>query len=174
MGTRDAATGQVLDAQASKIGVPELVRFYERIGEAYRGVGTIAIVQDNWPIHFHPDVLAALEPQHCPFPFPRPKNWSTEPSAEARRLNLPIQLMPLPTYASWTNPIEKLWRWLKQEVLHLHRLADDWSGLQNLVGCFLDQFICGSPALLRYVGLQDLTQLYLHALATFGKAATVT
>ncbi|MBK9008807.1 MAG: transposase [Anaerolineae bacterium] len=30
------------------------------------------------------------------------------------------QLTPLlfPTYASWLNPIEKLWKWLKQEVLH--------------------------------------------------------
>jgi transposase len=174
VGTLDALTGQVLYQQGAKIGVPELVRFYERISEVYRGVGTIALVQDNWPIHFHPDVLAALEPQQCPFPFPRPKNWPTEPSAKARRLNLPIQLLPLPTYASWTNPIEKLWRWLKQDVLHLHPLADDWKGLQNLVSHFLDQFADGSTALLHYVGLQDLTKLYHSALDALGKAATVT
>jgi len=32
-------------------------------------------------------------------------------------------LVPLPTYGSWTGPIERLWRWLKQEVLHLHSYA---------------------------------------------------
>ena len=43
---------------------------------------------DNWPVHFHfhPELLAALPPQ--------------------------ITLVPLPTYAPWTNPVEKVWRWL--------------------------------------------------------------
>jgi hypothetical protein len=69
-------------------------------------------------------------------------------------------------YASWTNPIEKLWRWLKQEVLHLHRLADQWPELQQRVDHLLVQFAHGSKALLRYVGLQDLSKLYRNALAT--------
>jgi len=30
---------------------------------------------------------------------------------------LPIQIVQLPTYASWTNPIEKLWRKLKAEMV---------------------------------------------------------
>ncbi|MGQ9628202.1 MAG: transposase [Anaerolineae bacterium] len=38
-------------------------------------------------------------------------------------------MLCLPTYASWFNPIEKLWRWLKQDVLHLHRLNEDWQAL---------------------------------------------
>jgi hypothetical protein len=59
----------------------------------------------------------------------------------------------LPTYASWCNPIEKLWRKLKQEVLHLHRLADDLTTLRALVKEFLLQFASGSSDLLRYVGL---------------------
>lgn len=172
--TLDAWTGQVLYDQASLIGIKELVRFYEQVATAYASAQTIYVVQDNWPIHFHPDVLAALEPQRFPWPWHRPANWSTEPSPKARRLNLPIQLLPLPTYASWTNPIEKLWRWLKQDVLHLHRLADDWKGLQNLVRLFLDQFAGGSAPLLRYVGLQDLTKLYDSALNALGKAAVVT
>ncbi|MCB8937396.1 MAG: transposase [Ardenticatenaceae bacterium] len=66
---------------------------------------------------------------------------------------MPVQLLPLPTYASWLNPIEKLWRWLKQEVLHLHRFSDDWPELREVVASFLDQFATGSDALLRYVGL---------------------
>jgi transposase len=31
-----------------------------------------------------------------------------------------IGLLRLPTYVPWTNPIEKLWQRLKQEVLHQH------------------------------------------------------
>ena len=164
--TLDACTGQVLYHQGSLIGVKELVRFYEQVAAAYSSVRTIYLVQDNWPIHFHPNVLAALQPQTCPWSWHRPANWSTEPSLHARRLNLPIQILPLPTYASWTNPIEKLWRWLKQDVLHLHRLADQWAELQQCVDHFLTQFAQGSTALLRYVGLQDPTQLYRKALAT--------
>lgn len=158
--TLDAGTGQVLYHQASLIGVQELIRFYAQVAAAYPHAQTIYLVQDNWPVHFHPDVLAALQPQTTPFPWHRPANWGTEPSAKARRLNLPIQIRPLPTYASWTNPIEKLWRWLKQEVLHLHRLADQWLELQHRVDDFLEQFGQGSAELLRYVGLQQLTRLY--------------
>ncbi|MCL5959444.1 MAG: transposase [Chloroflexi bacterium] len=86
-----------------------------------------------------------------------PSNWRTIPRREAQRrwgeLRLPVQLMPLPTYASWINFIEKLWRWLKQEVLHMHRLADWLEDLREEVDSFLDRFANGSQALLRYVGL---------------------
>jgi transposase len=51
------------------------------------------------------------------------------------------------------NPIEKLWRWLKQDVLHLHRLSSTWQALKQLVAEFLDQFDQGSNDLLSYVGL---------------------
>jgi transposase len=55
--------------------------------------------------------------------------------------------------APWLNPIEKLWRWLKEDVLKLHRLAGDWDALRQGVNAFLDQFANGSHALLHYVGL---------------------
>ena len=42
---------------------------------------------------------------------------------------------------------------LSQEVLHLHRLSDAWAALKQRVETFLEQFIDGSMALLRYVGL---------------------
>jgi hypothetical protein len=59
----------------------------------------------------------------------------------------------IPTYAPWLNPIEKLWRWLRQDVLRLHQWADDWPMLLSQVHAFLDQFAHGSRDLLRYVGL---------------------
>ncbi|MBZ0285495.1 MAG: transposase [Anaerolineae bacterium] len=64
-----------------------------------------------------------------------------------------LELLFLPTYTPWTNPIEKLWRWLYQDVLHLHSWADDWTGLQAAVSAWLSQFQHGSLDLLRYVGL---------------------
>ena len=59
----------------------------------------------------------------------------------------------LPTYAPWLNPIEKLWRWLRQDVLKLIHLTDDWRTLRARVNAFLDRFASGSQALLRYTGL---------------------
>jgi transposase len=155
VGALDAHTGRVVAHQQGRIGVPALRRFFRTLAEAYPG-RRLYLVIDNWPVHSHPDVLAALEPQESPFPRPRPSTWPAEPSPATKRLHLPIQLVPLPTYASWLNPIEKLWRWLKQDVLHLHRLADDLPALKARVRAFLDRFQRDSPDLLRYVGLAKL------------------
>jgi hypothetical protein len=150
--TLDAHTGRVVASQRTRITVATLVGFYQSLVAAYPD-RHIYLLLDNWPVHFHPDVLAALEPQTSTFPFLTPPSWPTEPSPKAKRLNLPIQLIPLPTYSPWANPIEKLWRWLKQDVLHLHRLADDLPTLRELVLEFLRKFEGDSPELLRYVGL---------------------
>ena len=66
---------------------------------------------------------------------------------------LPIKILQLPTYAPWTNPIEKLWRWVRQTVIHLHGLSDDWDTLKQRVCDFILSFRRGSNELLRYVGL---------------------
>lgn len=150
-------TGQVTALQRSHCGIAALLQLYEEICQSYPHVVRIYVAQDNWPVHFHADVRAALEPQESPFPFPQPPGWPTTPSPAARRRwsdrHLPIQLIPLPTYASWVNPIEKLWRWLRQDILHLHRDADDLPTLRQRVATFLAQFASGSEDLLRYVGL---------------------
>lgn len=155
--TLDPRDGRVLYLQDDRIGVAELIAFYQDVRTAYPQARRIEIIVDNWPVHFHPDVLIALEPQETTWPTHFPPSWSTEPSARARKkwgdLALPIQLRPLPTYASWTNPIEKLWRKLKQDELHLHRLADRLDELRQRVCSFLDQFAKGSLDLLHYVGL---------------------
>lgn len=157
VGTVDPRDGRVLYRQRSEIGVSELVAFFQTVRAAHPAAERINIVVDNWPVHFHPDVLVALEAQENPWPHHRPSSWSSEPSPGARKkwgtLQLPIQLRPLPTYASWTNPIEKLWRKLRQDVLHLHRLADDLETLRSRVADFLDHYANGSPDLLRYVGI---------------------
>jgi hypothetical protein len=156
----DPFSGRVLYWQGPHVDIPHLVTFYEHIVHTYAGARTIYLAADNWPVHVHPDVLAALVPQSFPVSGYPPKTWPTQPSTQARRLNLPIQMVFLPTYAPWTNPIEKLWRWLKQDVIYLHRCADHFAELQIQVASFLDQFREGSRQLLRYVGLTPNSRLY--------------
>lgn len=160
VGVLDASDGRVLVRRRRTLTVPALVGFYQAVAAAYPEAARIDVILDNWPVHFHPDLLVALQPQACPFPFPRPPSWPSAPSADAVRkwggLNLPIRLVPLPTYASWLNPIEKLWRWLRQDVVHLHPWADAIPTLHETVDAFLGQFSTNTDAaaaLLRYVGL---------------------
>ncbi len=154
IGALNAFTGQVTYEQCSKVSLKRMSRFYAKVRETYPHAEVIYIAQDNWPIHFHPAVLANLQPQEFPYPPRFSPRWPFNPTARVGKEDgLPIHLLPLPTYASWLNPIEKLWRWLKQEVLHLHRLSDDWEKLKEAVSDFLDRFQNDSPQLLRYVGL---------------------
>jgi len=153
----DHRTGQVVYHRVARMSIDQLVKFYKMICDTYPMARRIYMVQDNWPVHVHPDVLAALEPQESRYLGQVPKNWPTQPSLEAQRRwshwCLPIQLIPLPTYASWLNPIEKLWRWMRQEIIHHHRLAHDLVGFRREIDQFLDRFAGPSPELLRYVGL---------------------
>ncbi len=129
IGALNALTGRVDYSDGYIVGRAKVIAFYQQLVQAYPDAACIYVVQDNWSIHRHAEVLAAVQqlPQITPV-------W-------------------LPTYAPWLNPIEKLWRWLRQDVLKLHRLAADWPGLRQHVNRFLDQFATGSQALLHYVGL---------------------
>jgi transposase len=160
VGGLNGLTGQTLTKMASKITVPQLVAFYKELRQAYPEAETIYVVQDNWPVHFHPDVVAALQPQQTRWEFKTPPSWPKEPSDKAKKLALPIQFLPLPTYASWCNPIEKFWRKLQQELLHLHRDAEDWPTLKEKIKEWLARFREGSKDLLRYVGLTENSKLY--------------
>jgi DDE superfamily endonuclease len=161
--TMNGYTGQVTYLQGYHIGIRQLLQLYQQVVLAYPKATTICIAQDNWPVHYHPDLCVALQPQDWKWAPKLPANWPVEANPKAKHLNLPLQLLPLPTYASWTNPIEKLWRNLRQDVLHLHRFEDDWDSTKQAVTSFLDQFAHGSPDLLRYVGLQNPTKIY-HSL----------
>jgi len=129
IGALNAVTGQVDFADHYIIGREKVSAFYRQLDQRYARARRVYLIQDNWSIHAHPDVLATLD--------------------GLRRCE-PVRL---PTYAPWLNPIEKLWRWLKGDVLKRHRLAADWAALRQRVQAFLAQFATGSDALLRYVGL---------------------
>lgn len=134
-GALNALTGQVTYVDGYVVGRAKVVELYRRLVQTYPQADRIYVVQDNWSIHRHPEVLEALAA------YPQ------------------IEPVWLPTYAPWLNPIEKLWRWLRQDILKLHRLASDPKGLRQRVNGFLDQFAEGSYALLRYVGLLGEGQL---------------
>lgn len=155
IGTLEAKTGKVCFFQRSKITVACLISFLQYLVKVYEGK-QIFIIIDNWPVHYHPDVLGALQNQKYKQYFRTPDNWKDiKPKKKYLNLNLPIQFVPLPTYASWLNPIEKLWRWLKQDVLHNHQMADDWNLLREKVNLFLSQFNEHSEDLLNYTGLKN-------------------
>jgi transposase len=65
-----------------------------------------------------------------------------------------IALLPLPTYAPWTNPIEKVWRKFNQDLFHMHPWSEDWQRLRQEVTRWLQ---AASEDLLRYVGLASVT-----------------
>lgn len=135
IGALNAVTGQVDYLDGYIVGRQQVVKFYTQLDRAYPAADLIYVIQDNWNIHTHPDVVTALED------YPR------------------IKPVWLPTYAPWLNPIEKLWRWLRQDVLKMHRWGEDWPRVKQRVHDFLDQFAQGSPDLLRYVGLKGKGKL---------------
>lgn len=129
IGALNALTGRLDYLDAYIIGREKLIVFYRQLVAAYAEARRIYVVQDNWSIHSHEQVQAAL-------------------------VDLPqIEVVWLPTYAPWLNPIEKLWRWLREQVLKLHRLAGDWQALRERVNAFLSQFAQATDELLHYVGL---------------------
>lgn len=164
-GLLNALTGKLTFIEGSKIGVRQLVKLYQKAQQEYPRAEVIYIVLDNWPVHFHPAVLGELRAQQTPFALKVPSNWRAIRAPKVKGLELPIQLLPLPTYASWCNPIEKLWRHLKQNCLHLHRWSDNWEELKKRLGQHLEQFRDGSAELLRYVGLTTKSKLYGALLA---------
>jgi transposase len=124
----DALDGRVFCWQRAHADVDTLIRYYKALARAYPRAQVIYLAQDNWPVHSHPRVVEALK-------------------------GTTITPLPLPTYAPWTNPIEKVWRRLKQEVLHQHDFGDDWRALKDAVTAWLRKWAGPSPSLLRYVGL---------------------
>jgi transposase len=124
----DAHSGQVVYQQRNQITRTIFASFCAQLRAAYPQAATLYLVLDNWSVHISPSSLAAMAQQR-------------------------IVPLYLPTYASWLNPIEKLWRWLRQDILHLHPHAAELETLRAQVCQFLDRFATGSSQLLHYVGL---------------------
>lgn len=126
-GSLNIVTGQFHAQQRAHFGVAQLLRYYQHLEATYPNAKTIYLVQDNWPVHRHPQLLNFF---------------------------LTSRVVPLflPTYAPWTNPTEKVWLYLKRDVLHLHPFQDNWTELIQAVELWLAQWRSPSPDLLHFVG----------------------
>lgn len=141
VGALDARSGRVLYRRANAISKDVFSVFLEQLAQVYPDAERIYVVLDNWPVHHSPEVAAMVQ--------------------TLRRL----ELVFLPTYAPWLNPIEKLWDWLKDAVLRLHELAGKWKEVKREAEAFLDRFADGSTELLIRVGLHGDGRL-AHPLTT--------
>ncbi len=152
LGGLRADTGQVLVTHPRKINTKTVLSFLKQTLNWAR-CSRLFVAVDNHPIHFHKDILGQLERQDWPFAYKVPPSWGSSEVAAKHNGSLPIQLVPLPTYSPWLNPIEKLWRKARQDVLHAHDCLGQPSKLTALLQAFFNQFTQPSPQLLRYVGL---------------------
>jgi transposase len=101
IGALNALTGQVTYLDNYIVGRKQVIKLLKHVDAAYPQAERMYMVLDNWSIHQHAEVQAALNL------LPR------------------VQLVWLPAYAPWLNPIEKLWRWFRQDLWYLHQQADD-------------------------------------------------
>jgi transposase len=130
VGSLDVHSGRVLSRLGSKAGVDALCAFLKQVRQQYGAEIRLTLVWDNWPVHFHPKVVATALEQR-------------------------ITLLRLPTYAPWTNPIEKVWRKLKEELLSMHECTNRWEELKQAMREFLAAYDREAPDLLHYVGLSN-------------------
>jgi transposase len=127
-GCLDALSGRLITWQRAGFPHKTFLRYLLAVQACYPQAERIFIALDNWSVHYQAEVVAGLK--------------------ESK-----ITLLFLPTYAPWLNPIEKVWRKLKQELLHLHRYHAQWKDLQQRVEDWLIQYDRPAPDLLHYVGL---------------------
>jgi hypothetical protein len=131
VGSLNALTGAHLADQQAHFPQEALLAHYRQIAAHYPQARRIFVWLDNWPTHQAEALVAALH-------------------------DTPIRLCSLPTYAPWTNPEEKVWRKLYQEVLHRHAFRDDWAGEQAAVTAWLTHLADDPASLLHYVGLSPV------------------
>lgn len=129
VGFLDAVEGRVQAYEFNRVTAQRLGQCWLRAAQGYSQARKIYMVMDNWPVHEHPAALRLLGQD------PR------------------IEIVRLPTYAPWLNPIEKLWRVVKQRVAHAHPWCDDFLHFRQQVMAELGRYTNGSHELLRYVGL---------------------
>jgi transposase len=127
-GCLDASTGHLICWQRWAFDHQTFLKYLLAVQDRYPNAERIYIALDNWPVHFQAEVLAGVK--------------------ESK-----LSLLFLPTYAPWLNPIEKVWRKLKQEILHQHRYSSRWKELQQRVQDWLDEYDRPAPDLLHSVGL---------------------
>lgn len=128
IGALDACDGRVTSLTRSSMQTRAILKFLRQLRTAYGSGIHLILVWDNWPPHHQEDVCALA-------------------------VELDMEILYTPTYAPWTNHIEKLWKKVRRDVLWLHRFSDAWVELRRRVNQYLETLDRPNPELLRYVGL---------------------
>ena len=115
----DTWNGRLIAWQRAHFDRQTLLHFYQHVEQSYPQAEQIFLIHDNWPVHWHPELLEGLRGSK-------------------------LTLVSLPTYSPWLNPVEKVWRQLDAEVLHLHPWVNAWAEEQAAVQAWLDCWADGS------------------------------
>src|SRR5262249_30365860 len=65
----EASSGRVVYWQGSSYGLEPQLAFDRQRCAAFPDAARLWLVQDNWPVHVHPELVVALEPQEQPWPY---------------------------------------------------------------------------------------------------------
>ena len=126
----DVASGAVIARQRDHFNVKEMARFFWYVERQYPDAAVIYLALDNWPVHFHAFVQDYLAQHHSR-----------------------IRFLPLPTYAPWTNPVEKLWLLFHEDFLDQHPFGQCWEALKQAITDWFAGRREGSAELLHTIGL---------------------
>jgi len=122
-------TGQVHTWDYRQVTAAHFAQTLKQMAGLYHQYEKIFIILDNWPVHFHAKVRQVLDQE------PR------------------LELVPLPTYSPWLNPIEKVWKWCRQTLTHAHPWADDFLQFRQRVRDQFKSLQFGSNEIMAYTGL---------------------
>jgi hypothetical protein len=139
VGCLDAATGAVLAKRYGSVTVDNFLTFLQRVEEQYPDAEVISIALDNWSVHVNERVLPALQ---------------------ARQSK--IQLLFQPTYAPWTNPMEKVWLRFNEDVSHMHPHWAKWQPWRLRIDDWIAKVRPASEAMLSATGVRSLAYLSLN------------
>jgi len=131
VGYLNATSGDLHTAEMQSVTAKCLASNVEQISSWYPDAEKIYVAWDNWPNHYSKPVRNAIEEQER------------------------VEVLPLPTYSPWLNPIEKVWRRTRQRVTHAHPWCDDFRLFRKHVRAELDSLAAGTREILRYVGLSN-------------------
>jgi putative transposase len=135
-GCLDAHSGAVISHRYGSIDIPTFIKFLAFVEQQYPDAKTIYMALDNWTVHVSAEVQASLK-------------------VRASK----ITLLFLPTYAPWTNPMEKVWLRFQQEVAHLHPHWFLWKPWRERIDRWLGSVRQGNQRILQATGVRSLSYL---------------
>ena len=144
VGCLDAASGAVIAKRYGSVTVDTFLTFLQIVEAQYPDAEVSSIALDNWSVHINERVLPALQ---------------------ARQSKIPLLFQP--TYAPWTNPMEKGWLRFNEDVSHMHPHWAKWQPWRLRIDDWIAQVRPASQAMLQATGVSSLSYLAPPAITHF-------